>query len=415
MPVSDKPNIAIISNVQTPYRVALHKRFIREIPEVCFHSLYTHGKADQPWATALDPAVNPVSFAEDDSVDEPNNVRKIIRDFRKSGRMIQWLTENRVRAVFLCGYNDIARLRLFRWCRTYGVPVFLVGDSNVRGDHARGLRRLLKQMVVSNVVRWSLGVLPFGSAGARYFFQYGADHHKIIYCPCEPDYDLIEQLPNAKLATVVEKYKINSARKRLLFCGRMAPVKRPDMVVKSFAAVAEKLPDWDLVMIGSGQLLDEVKALVPEGLRNRVTFTGFIGDQAEIAALYRLSHVLLIPSEAEPWGLVVNEAAAAGMAVVASSVVGAAPELVRPKINGAIFEPGDLDGMLRGIMDVCNAENLQPYRDASRIVLGDWRRRGDPVIGMRLALARAGLLIGRLAGLKKSPDEAVAMVAQGSA
>jgi len=45
----NRPIVAIISNVQTPYRVAMHRRLIQAMPEVLFYSVYTHDVPDQNW------------------------------------------------------------------------------------------------------------------------------------------------------------------------------------------------------------------------------------------------------------------------------------------------------------------------------------------------------------------------------
>jgi glycosyltransferase involved in cell wall biosynthesis len=123
-----------------------------------------------------------------------------------------------------------------------------------------------------------------------------------------------------------------------------------------------------------------------------VTFTGFIGDQAELTALYHACEVLLHPADYEPWALVINEAAAAGLAIVASSVVGAAAELVRDGINGRVCPPGDLGAFTAALRWATGSSQLGEVGRSSRAILGEWRARADPVAGLRAALARAGVL-----------------------
>ena len=62
---------------------------------------------------------------------------------------------------------------------------------------------------------------------------------------------------------------------------------------------------------------------MPEALRSRVVWTGFL-DHGEPAFVYHSADVLVLPSDREPWALVIQEAMAAGLTVVASDVVGAA-------------------------------------------------------------------------------------------
>jgi glycosyltransferase involved in cell wall biosynthesis len=86
---------------------------------------------------------------------------------------------------------------------------------------------------------------------------------------------------------------------------------------------------------------------------------------------------------------VINESAAAGMAIVATRVVGAAPELVRDGVNGRIVPPGDPGAMAAALRDATDPATLRRMRAASAQVLEQWRSAGDPVAGLRRALGRA--------------------------
>jgi glycosyltransferase involved in cell wall biosynthesis len=103
--------------------------------------------------------------------------------------------------------------------------------------------------------------------------------------------------------------------------------------------------------------------------------------------------VFILPSSYEPWAVVVCEAAAAGLAIVASRIVGAAGELCREGVNGRLFTPGSVEELAQALLEVTASEEIVAAMGrASLEVLDDWRRRGDPVQGVRLALAHVGLL-----------------------
>jgi glycosyltransferase involved in cell wall biosynthesis len=391
-PYADGPaDVAIITNVQTPYRIALHKRLVREVPEARLWTVYTHGTPDQPWQSQSVEDIRPVNFGPGEDVRRGDSPLRALHEWRKAGRIIDWLREKNVQAVFLCGYNDIGRMRLLRWCHTSGVPVFLVADSNVFGDSAIGLRRMLKEQVLRHVLRWTDMVMPCGRFGMRYFYRYGADPSRVIFFPYEPDYSLIESIGDDDVRRVREKHDLGSGR-RMVFCGRMIRAKRPDLAVDAFCRIAKDRPDWELVLIGDGPLRAELQARIPADLRSRVRFLGFIGDQREISAIYRSSDIFLLPSDYEPWGVVVNEAAAAGCAMITSNVVGAAGELVRDGVNGRTFTPSNLDELTTAMMEVSDERNLHAMRENTVRVLRDWRHQGDPVVGYRLALGRMGVL-----------------------
>jgi glycosyltransferase involved in cell wall biosynthesis len=102
--------------------------------------------------------------------------------------------------------------------------------------------------------------------------------------------------------------------------------------------------------------------------------------------------VLILPSDYEPWALVINEAAASGLAIVSSSVVGASYELVRDGVNGFVFPPGDLAAATAALRSATDPERVETLKAGSQIVLEDWRRDGDPVHGLRAALRHCGVL-----------------------
>lgn len=387
-----RPAIAVIANSLAPYRVHLQRRIARELPEVRLSTVFTHEESNSPWAFDPPREIGPVSFGAGQSSRDQSALRHALREWRKGGAIIEWLRDKDIAAVVLGGYNDLGRLRIIRWCRRQGVPCFLSGDSNVKGDAVTGPKDLAKRAIVGRIVRSCFGAMPFGSLGRAYFEKYGADPDRIFPFPCEPDYALIERLRDVEIEATRRRFDLSPARRRIVFSGRLAPVKRVDLLIDAFVVIAGERPAWDLVVVGGGPLADDLHGRVPAPLRERVRFTGFLDEPATVGALYRLSDVLVLPSDAEPWALVVNEAAAAGLAVVCSDVVGAGAELVREGVNGRIFPRGDADALAHCLRDVTSETRIDAMKACSRGVLEDWRRRGDPVEGLRRALVACGVL-----------------------
>ncbi|HYE61854.1 MAG TPA: glycosyltransferase family 4 protein [Phycisphaerales bacterium] len=391
LPDTARPTVALIFNVQTPYRLHLTRRLVDEVPGVRFCSLFTHDQADQAWEKQHHAEINPVYFGQGQPVVEIGQRKWFKRDWQKGGEIIAWLKANDVKAVFLGGYQDATRARLIAWCRLHKVPCYMVADSNSRGDLARGAKAVIKKLVVSSVVRAVSGFMVCGRLGAEYFANYGAKREKTFISPYEPDYSLIDQITDEQARTACRRHALRPHLKRIVTCCRLVDVKRVDLVIDAFANISAQRPDFELVVVGSGPNMQALKDRVPEHLRGRVIFTGFIGDQAEISAIYRASHVFALASDYEPWGVVINEAAAAGLAIVSTNVVGAAYELVKEGVNGRTVNKGNLDELTAALLEATDDRNLDRYRAASREVLADWRRTADPVDGMRLALAAAGV------------------------
>jgi glycosyltransferase involved in cell wall biosynthesis len=105
---------------------------------------------------------------------------------------------------------------------------------------------------------------------------------------------------------------------------------------------------WPLVMCGSGPQDAEVRARAARITAGKVIFPGFLGYDA-LPEVYQRAGCMLLPSLSEPWGLVVNEAMAAGTPVIVSDRCGCAPDLVEHGKNGFVFDPLD-PGALADLM-----------------------------------------------------------------
>jgi glycosyltransferase involved in cell wall biosynthesis len=114
-------------------------------------------------------------------------------------------------------------------------------------------------------------------------------------------------------------------------------------------------PGWHLVLLGDGILRPEVEKKIEElGLGNKILLPGH-KDYEILPSYYGLAGAFILASTSEQWGLVVNEAMAAGLPVLVSEKCGCAPDLVVHGQNGFVFDPFDvqaLAGYMTRISDV---------------------------------------------------------------
>lgn len=385
-------NVAVVANANAPYRVATHRYVSARLPEVKLWSLFTHGGTDQAWNIGASPDFHPVHFGEGQSVHEQMNPRRQLEEWRKGARIFRWLRDNDVRAVIVSGYNDLGRIRLFRLCKEHGVPCFLSADSNIKGDgNKSGLKRRAKRFVLEDVLSRVSGVLPMGTNGVEYFERYGAPASRMFFFPLIPDLDRPHPGPE-RVEAVARELGLAPGRRRLVYSGRLIQLKRVDMLLDAFAAIADQRPDWDLVIIGDGPLAGDLKARVPARLAGRVIWTGFIADQDRVRAAYNACDALVLCSNWEQWSLVVIEAVAEGLAVVSSDVVGVARDVVKDGVNGRLFRSENLPSLIECLRDVTDDQRLPAMKQASCKVIREWIDRFDPARGIREALRSAGVL-----------------------
>jgi glycosyltransferase involved in cell wall biosynthesis len=384
--------IAIVSNSQTPYRMHVHRRIARELTEVELWSVFTHETSNSPWSIQPPPELRPKYWGTGEKSEHQDRLLNQGHEWRKGGSILRWLAEKEVRFVVLEGYNDLGRLRILWGCRRLGIPCFVFGDNNILADRPSLLKAMVKRPLVGRIVKCATGAFYCGRLGRDYFRRYGAEEKRMFPFPYEPDYAAFENPPAAVAEPVGQRYQVQPGRRYLIYSGRFAPVKRVDLLLQAFSEAAPQRPNWDLLLIGDGPLRDPLLKRVSEQIRKRIVCTGFISDSAVIAALYRLGDVLILPSDFEPWGVVVTEAAAASLALICSSVTGAGVELVREGVNGRLFAAGDSGALRDAMLDVTRAEKIDAMKSASAKVLAEWRRSSDPVDGLRASLRFAGTI-----------------------
>jgi glycosyltransferase involved in cell wall biosynthesis len=121
-----------------------------------------------------------------------------------------------------------------------------------------------------------------------------------------------------------EPLPLPASGRALLWVGRMAPHKRPEMILELFQRLHARLPDSMLVMVGGGrndfagyaERLDKSLASLPENVKRKTVFLENISD-AQLAWLYRTSSPLLSASAHEGFGLPLAEAMSFGLPVAA--------------------------------------------------------------------------------------------------
>jgi glycosyltransferase involved in cell wall biosynthesis len=129
----------------------------------------------------------------------------------------------------------------------------------------------------------------------------------------------------------------------LVFSAKLQQWKRPLDLLRAFAKAS--LSNVFLLFAGTGPLLPQLQSEAASlGVASRVRFLGFV-NQSQLPAVYASADLLILPSEFEPFGLVINEAMCCGCAVAASDRCGAARDLVAPVSPELVFRCGDIDAL----------------------------------------------------------------------
>jgi len=176
----------------------------------------------------------------------------------------------------------------------------------------------------------------------------GAD--RIVACSAAMARQTIEAFPNARakvsyvhngvdLAHFADVPGRCAVRQPMLLCVcRHVLKKGVDTLLHAHALVLRDLPEMSLVLIGDGPLLEEHQALARTlQIEHRVIFTGSLA-RADAMSFFEACTLFVLPSRAEPFGIVLLEAGYYKKAIVATRV-GGIPEIIVDGFNGVLVEP----------------------------------------------------------------------------
>jgi glycosyltransferase involved in cell wall biosynthesis len=159
-------------------------------------------------------------------------------------------------------------------------------------------------------------------------------------------------IPNGIDLAEINQIKPSLAKSDIIFVGRLIKEKKADLLIKSLVKVKNTFPDVKCTIIGEGPEKENLEKLSDQsGLKDDVSFTGFLEDYQDVIAHMKSSKVLVLPSVREGFGMVVLEANACGLpVVVVDHPMNAAKDLIIPGENGFIAEVSE-DSLSNNIIE----------------------------------------------------------------
>lgn len=272
------------------------------------HEVYlSHGQSDRPWEAGAGVNATVVRSADLGSTSSgffPRVSTGITRALDAAAPDL----------VSIPGWAHPAAWQVVWWCRRRGVPYAVMFETWRQQSQSR-VPAPIAAKIRDAVLRGAAAAWPISTRAERFVAQLGFDVPMVVVHGNTCDADALAAHGCGERAGV-------------LFVGRLLEHKGADLL----SAVAERLAASDvaLTVIGDGPLRASVEA-------SPAVVVGALPPD-EVAVAMRSAAVVLVPSLAEPWGVVVHEALANGAAVVATDAVGSADDLL-DEVVGRIVEP----------------------------------------------------------------------------
>jgi glycosyltransferase involved in cell wall biosynthesis len=252
----------------------------------------------------------------------------------------------RERVHVVPGCNSLFLLRL-AWLLCRKAVPWVHWSEHSRPLLSRSRLTLQVKRVYGHLVdRYALGALAIGEPARREFVRWGIRPGKIRFLPYA-----VSGLQVADSQTVAE---VQPGETRFLFLGQLCERKGIDFLLPAMATVLAAHPGARLELAGAdrsaGAYEQDARRL---GISHAVRFTGVIRAD-EIGPVLARSDVLVLPSRHDGWGVVLNEAASVGKALIASDGCGAAHHLIKHGVNGSRVPIGDVAALAAAMTKYCS-------------------------------------------------------------
>ena len=241
--------------------------------------------------------------------------------------------------ISLTGYYDPAQLLLLVWAKTKGIRVVMQNESTLADHPRKDWREQLKRWIFSQCD----GFFCFGSQAAHYLIQGGVPPTKILVRKNAVDNNTLRSAYERALPQrLSQQQQLGLPPNNFVFVGRLIWQKNLDMLLDAFAEACRQTPQsitWGLILLGDGDLETSLRQQVDAlGITEKVTFLPG-RPWFRVPDVMALGNALVLASQSETWGLVVNEAMVCGMPVIVSERCGCAKDLVHNGQNGFSFNP----------------------------------------------------------------------------
>jgi glycosyltransferase involved in cell wall biosynthesis len=295
-----------------------------------------------------------------DPISEPTSFERVTlyRDKKSVGRsgeletrIADALTGFRPDAVLVPGWATKAAFAILAWAIARKVPAVVMSESTAHDSSPSWPRNLIKRTIVTCFTSGLVG----GSLHQDYLTMLGLPKNQIFVGYDVVDNDYFDAGANAaRLEDSRFRACFELPERYILASARFVPIKNLVGLIEAYSLYRRKAGRGaaDLVILGDGPERPRiVAAIASNGLEPYVHLSGF-RQYNELPTYYGLAEAFVHVSLIEPWGLVVNEAMAAGLPVLVSRTCGCASDLVEEGGNGFVVDPLDAAGIARRLAQI---------------------------------------------------------------
>ncbi|MBN1551179.1 glycosyltransferase family 4 protein [bacterium] len=238
---------------------------------------------------------------------------------------------------------------------------------SAKSSLVRNLRKSLLKWLIKN----SSGLICIGTAAKLAYQSFGMKPENCFIMPYHCDIARYQSVDLSETMSLKDRFDLHG-KTTYLYSGLLSERKGVDILIDSFNRLTMDNPNTALILLGDGHLRDFLQAAVNENCRDRVHFAGHV-HQDNLPVYYSASDVFVFPSRHDGWAVVINEACAAGLPVIATRQTGAALDLVRDAYNGFLMDRDDAETCLKHMRFFAeNNASIRSFGDRSREIIREY-------------------------------------------
>jgi glycosyltransferase involved in cell wall biosynthesis len=327
--------VAVVTNIVAPYRTPVFRELARQVELRVFYSAQT--ESNRRWSLARE-----LPFDHEIVGGRALQVRG--RVIYLSPRLVARLRAFRPSVVVVGGFS-LPTVYALLYSVMSRAKLIIVNEGTDHTERALGpVSRLLRWWLV----RAAKAYVATSTLADKRLCELGAEPTRTVVVPYAID---LAHRP-------IRDYSSAGDVARVLYVGRFCPSKG---VLQLLDAVAGFERDGvSLTMVGHGPLEVTLRDVIrARALGSRVSVRGFV-DQAELPELYAEHDLFAFPTLEDTFGIVLLEAMAAGLPVIASCFAGATHDFVEHERSGWIIDPSSADGIARALRHALDARDSWP-------------------------------------------------------
>jgi glycosyltransferase involved in cell wall biosynthesis len=335
--------IVVLHNIVSPYKTVL----FNELYKICsgLKVLYiAETETRREWNIEKDDIKFPHEIMFKGAMDDSGFLKPIIKTWER-------LNSLNPDVIIINGYAHVTCWAGFFWAKSNRKKLILWSASN---EHDKE-RSLSKEKLKGFLVKRCDAANVYGTRSKDYLVKLGMKEDNIFITGNITNngyyYKAAMKLREDR---AILCHKLGIPHHNFLYIGRFSDEKNILRLLYAYKNLSDLNPcTWGLILVGSGPEHKLIESYIKEHSIKNVFLPGF-KQKEEIPQYLAVSDVLVLPSISEPWGLVVNEAMAAGLPVLVSERCGCYPDIVIDGSNGFSFNPSsteELYGLMKNVVE----------------------------------------------------------------